>query len=95
MPWFRCFVRGENFPGELIGEKGLVGFYLTRFVEAADAPDAEAVALNELKADPRLAPPPGYTPTGQARVFFEEIEEVSPERVPSAPPGITWHPMDE
>src|SRR4051794_18549300 len=35
MAWFRCCVRGENFPGQLVCEAGLVGFYVTRFVEAA------------------------------------------------------------
>jgi hypothetical protein len=64
MPWFRCFISGENFPGELVGDSGPFGFYVTRFVEAADATDAENVALHDLKADPKLAPPPGYTPTG-------------------------------
>ncbi|HEY1189613.1 MAG TPA: hypothetical protein VGE74_18345 [Gemmata sp.] len=94
MAWFRCFIRGENFPGELIGAAGPVGFYATRFVEAASPEAAEGAVLQALKAEPNLAPPPGYTPSGQARVFFEEIEEVVGELAPSVPPGFAWHPME-
>lgn len=95
MAWYRCFIRGENFPGQLIGEAGPVGFYVTRFVEAADPVAAEAAALQALKAEPKLAPPPGCTPTGQAQVFFEEIEELAAEQVPAVQPGFAWHPMED
>lgn len=95
MAWFRCFIRGDNFPGQMIGEAGPVGFYVIRFVEAADAGEVEAAAIQLLRTEPQMAPPHGYTPSGQARVFFEEIEEVSAERVPTVQPGFTRHPMDE
>ncbi|MDY3558519.1 hypothetical protein R5W23_005639 [Gemmata sp. JC673] len=94
MAWFRCFIRGEGFPGEIVGETGPVGFYVTRFVEAAAPEAAEVAALQVLKADPKLAPPPGYTPSGQARVVFEEIEELAAEPVPAVQPGFAWHPME-
>ncbi|MCI0637989.1 MAG: hypothetical protein L0Y72_23555 [Gemmataceae bacterium] len=64
MAWFRCFTRGENFPGKLAGETGLVGFYTTRFVEASSAEKAEALALEGLRAEAKLAPPAGYQPSG-------------------------------
>ena len=95
MAWFRCFIRGENFPGQMIGSAGPVGFYVTRFVEATGATEAEVIALRVLRAEPSLAPPPGFTPSGQARVFFEEIEEVTADRVPATPPGFAWHPTDD
>lgn len=93
MAWFRCFVRGENFPGQHLGEAGPVGFYVTRFVEAADPEAAEAATLHSLRAEPKLAPPAGYTPAGQVRVYFEEIEELEAEKVPAVQPGFAWHPM--
>ena len=93
--WFRCFINGESFPGDLIGESGPVGFYVTRFVEAEDAAGAEAAALEALRGEPHLAPPSGFVPTGQARVFFEEIEETAVDRVPTPAPGFTWYRMDE
>ena len=48
MAWFRCFIHGENFPGELIGSAVPVGFYVIRFVEADDAAEAETLALRAL-----------------------------------------------
>lgn len=95
MAWFRCFIRGENFPGQLVGKAGPVGFYVTWFVEAANSVSAEVAALQALKSEPKLAPPPGYTPTGQARVFFEEIEELAAEQVPAVRTGFVWYPMED
>jgi len=93
MAWFRCFIRGENFPGQAVGESGLVGFFVTRHVEAADAEAAETAVLEELRTE--LTPPPGYVPTGRARVFFEEITEVEAEQVPAIQPGFAWHLMND
>lgn len=95
MAWFRCFVRGENFPGQLVGEAGPVGFYVTRFVEAADPEAAEQAVVDSLRAEPQLAPPAGYTPDGQVRVDFEEIEELAAEEVPAVQPGFAWYPMED
>lgn len=93
MAWFRCFIRGENFPGRLVGLPGPVGFYTTRFVEAADARGAESASLQALLGEPKLALPAGCQPSGMARVFFEEIEEVSADSVPAVQPGFAWYPM--
>lgn len=93
MPWFKCFIRGENFPGQLIGAEGLFGFYTTRFIEANDAEAAETDALQRLQADSKRAPPLGYSPTGRAKVYFEEIEEIAAEQVPPVQTGFAWHPM--
>lgn len=72
MAFFRVVIGGENFPGQLVGEAGPVGFYTIRFVEAADAETAADVALQTLRAESKLQP---YWPSsGPARVFFEEIE---------------------
>ena len=95
MAWFRCLILGEIFPGQRIGEAEPVGFYVTRFVEAADATEAEAAALWALRAEPKLAPLPGHTPSGQARVFFEVVEELAAADVPPVQPGFAWHPMGE
>lgn len=94
MAWFRCFIRGENFPGELIGQPGLVGFYLTRFVEAVNAEEAETRAMQGLRSEPKLAPPPGYKPSGITRVWFEEIAELPADQVPARQPGFAWYPME-
>ena len=93
MAWFKCLMRGEHFPGQLADHDGRFGFYVARFVEAGDANQAEIAALQKLRDEPRLAPPPGYAPTGQAKVFFEEIEELAADRVPPTQPGFAWYPM--
>ena len=94
MAWFRCFMCGENFPGQLIGEDGLVGFYVTRFVQAPNASLAEATALDALRAEPKLAPPAGCQSSGIAQVFFEEVAKVPADVVPVVQPGYAWHPME-
>ena len=93
MPWFKCFVRGEDFPGQLADEPGLVGFYTTRFVEAASAGEAESMALAALRADAKLAAPAGYQPTKNARIIFEEITELPAADVPLPQPGFAWFTM--
>ena len=90
MPWFRCSIEGENFPGVLIRRKGLVGFYTTRWVEAADAEQAELAALDLLRTEPTFqlkTPPEGV----EAKVYFDEIVEVDGPGGPNA--GATWFEM--
>jgi hypothetical protein len=87
--WFRCLFRGENFPGALAGEPGLVGFFITRFVEASNAEAAEALAVDALRAEPKLA-----LPSGIACVYLEEIGEIRPDQVPAQRPGFAWFPME-
>ena len=103
--WYRCFIRGEDFPGQLArsallveGAKPVVahepvGVFITRFVEADSVDQAAQKALLLLRSEPKLAPPESYPPGGEARVFFEEISEVTPEEVPDPQPGISFYPM--
>jgi hypothetical protein len=93
MPLFRCSIRGEGFPGELIGLTVAVGFNATRFVDAESAEEAERIAVAALRQDVAL------TVTAEprvknAKVYFESIEEVpaETERVPNA--GFTFFRMD-
>lgn len=91
MPWFRCFIEGENFPGVLIGDQGLFGFYTTRWVEASDAEAAELIALDALRSDPKLQLESKDLRT-DARVYFDEIVEVDGPGGPNT--GFVWYPMD-
>jgi putative aminopeptidase FrvX len=90
VPWFRCFVEGENFPGRLIGKRKPVGFFTTRYVEASDPADAETKVVEVLRQDPKLAIKIGVNPT-DAIVFVTEIEKVKSPGKPNA--GFTWYPM--
>jgi len=92
MPLYRCFIRGDNFPGKLAGQKKAVGFYTTRFVEADSPEQAELLAVELLRNDPDLEVAPKYR-TPEARVIFEDIDEVPAEtkRVPNK--GFTFFTM--
>lgn len=90
MPWFKCSIEGENFPGALIRSKGLVGFYTTRWVEASSPDEAESAALNLLRSEPsfQLKSPAN---TSDAKVYFTEIVEVDgPGGVNG---GAAWYEM--
>lgn len=92
MPLFRCSIRGENFPGELIGLTAAVGFHATRFVDAQSTVEAEQIVVAALRQDAALT----ITSEPQvknAKVYFENIEEVpaETERVPND--GFTFFRM--
>jgi hypothetical protein len=84
MAWYQCRIRGEHFPGELLEESGLVGFYTTRVVEADSPEEAETKALANLKDERELQIAPTHR-TQDARVFFEDISEL--KRRPVRKPG--------
>jgi hypothetical protein len=93
MPLFRCSIRGENFPGELIGLTTAIGFHATRFVDAQSAEEAERIAVAALREDAAL------TVTSEprvknAKVYFESIEEVpsGSEKMPNE--GFSFFSMD-
>ncbi len=91
MPWFKCFIEGENFPGALIGKSQPVGFYTTRCVEASSADEAELIALDTLRREPAFDIPVDQRPK-DARVYFTEIVEThGPD---GANAGATWFVMD-
>ena len=92
MAWYKCFIEGQNFPGYIIGESAPVGFYTTRFVQAASQEEAEQLALNKLKTDENLTLPNGIEKPTNAKVFFERIEEVSVDAIGSNG-GFTFYVM--
>ncbi|OQW61420.1 MAG: hypothetical protein A4S17_09565 [Proteobacteria bacterium HN_bin10] len=92
MPWFRLFALGEDFPVIIDGNVEIVGFYTTRYVEAASASEAEAIASDLLFEDEDLQPPPGYEDI-QPRLVFEEIEQVA-EPI-DIDDNFSFFPMDE
>jgi hypothetical protein len=93
MTLFRCLIRGENFPGELIGQTTAVGFHATRFVEAQSAQEAERIAVAALREEAALTVT-AEPRTKNAKVYFEKIEEVpaATERVPNE--GFSFFSMD-
>lgn len=96
MPWFKCLMEGKNFPGALMQQDGLLGFFATRAVEAASMDDAEVRALELLRADPSFVLPTGVTASEDARVFFVSIVQIDEfEAASIGSKGASWYPMDE
>jgi hypothetical protein len=93
MAWYRCFVRGEDFPLQVEGGKSPLGFYTTRFAEAQSPGEAESLVLDMLKNDPSLYLPPGTPGMEKARVYFEEIVEVAGPGASNA--GFTFFSEDD
>ncbi len=85
-------IEGENFPGQLIQQAGLYGFWASRVVEATSAEDAEFRALAILRAEPTFSL--GDRPEAvEAKVYFHEIEEVEGPMGPIS--GATWFRMND
>ena len=89
---FKVSVHGKDFPGAILGKSERVGFFTTRFVEAASQAEAEQATLALLHADPALSVAPEHR-TREATVFVESIVEVPmwTERKPSA--GFSFYVM--
>jgi hypothetical protein len=73
---FRVFVRGEHFLINLDGERRRVGFYTTRFVEAADENAAELAAIDLLRNDPQLVKGVLNERSDPPMMYAEEITEL-------------------
>lgn len=93
MPVFRCFIRGENFPGSLAGVPELIGFYTTRYVEAPSPSEAELIALDLLRAEPEFELVRPEDRMEDTQVYFEQVEEVPTELGRSPGKGFTFFPM--
>lgn len=94
MRWFACFICGENFSTRIDGDPALVGFYVTRVVQASSPEEAESKALALLRTEGKLSPP-AFEPSERARVFFEKIEEIAASAVANIPTGFVFFPMDK
>lgn len=92
MRLFRCHIRGENFPGELLGHEAAIGFHAIRFVDAESAAEAERIAVAALRQEEALTV--NVEPrVKNARVFFESIEEVPADTKREPNSGFSFFPM--
>ncbi len=83
-------LRGDNFPLDAQEGAPLMGFYATRWVEAADEEGAFAAAVAQLREAPELS---GIPQGCGANIVSEEITELSPGQVPPARQGLTTFRM--
>ena len=94
MPLFQCYIRGENFPMTLDGKFRLMGFYTTRWVDAPDAEAAELLGLDMLRDEFRFSVEERHK-APEAKVYFEEIEEVPSDTARNPNKGATWFEMED
>jgi hypothetical protein len=94
MKLYRCFIEGKNFPLEVDGQEGPVGFYTTRFVRADSPENAEILALEMLRSDPSLDVEPAKR-RKDTQVLFESISEIDsiPEGCDATGTGFVFFPM--
>lgn len=92
--WFQCLIRGENFLLDTEDEPQLKGFYAARYAQANTAEEAELIMLENLKAEYEIIRPQKPQTDKPAKVYFEELEELSeePKHIPNK--GAVWFPMD-
>lgn len=90
MKHFRALVRGEHFRIDLSGERRHLGFFVTRFVAAADADLVRAVALQAVRTDEKPVPLVLNDDDDPPRLFVDELEEVSAVDVPDVEPGFAF-----
>lgn len=93
MPWYKCSIEGKNFPGGLVGKSNPVGFFATRFVQAASPEEGELLSLAELRRDVRFEVPTVGSQEADARIFYDEIQEIEQSLVPPVIPGLVWYEM--
>jgi hypothetical protein len=92
---FQCLVRGDNFPINIEGVEGLVGFYTTRSVEAHSPDEAEKLVLKLLRSEPVFQTvEPELRKNSGAKVHFEEIVPVRKTRRKPVNTGFVWFPME-
>ncbi len=95
MAKFRVMLEGENLWVRLDREPQHLGFFTTRFVEAADPDEAARRAVDLVRGDlrDRLLNAPDDSP----RVVVDEIVEVArfPSDVELPGHGYTWYLHEE
>jgi hypothetical protein len=89
---FRCFVRGENFPGAVLSLPTPIGFYTTRFVVAESGEAAEGAVLAMLRKDPSLQSVDDES-WAAASIYFERIEKVPSDTPPQPNSGFSFFEM--
>jgi len=94
MPHYRVLLHGHNLWLALDGRVRHLGFYVTRFVQAASPVEAERRALREIIEEPYLR----YAHNKAGDPPFVDVREsgaVAQEAVPAVAPGYALYLIDE
>jgi len=92
MPYFRVLLDGENIWLHMEGRQQRMGFFTTRFVEAASMDEARKVAVSHFHSEKKLKSlnPPDDPP----RVIVREVERVKKTEVPRIVHGFAFFPEE-
>ena len=88
MKWFRVLVGGEHCRMDVSGVQRYMGFFVTRFVEAATPDLARTSAIAAVRADARLDGLISNDDDDPPTLFADEVDEVSGLDVPDVEPGF-------
>jgi hypothetical protein len=81
MPYYRVFLEGGNFWLQMDAAPQRMGFYTTRFVEAASLDESGKAAIGLVRSTQRLKPL--NHPDDPPQILVREIKEVDEADVPS------------
>lgn len=95
MKSFCCFASGENFPGELSRKKNPVGFFVSVFVNAVDASEAQSKSRDMLLKHPDLALMGGVQISSGATISFKVVHELAHRVVNPKVTEFQFFDMDE
>lgn len=90
MKKYKVLMEGRNFLLLMDGKEQRVGFYTTRWVEAANPEEAELKAAAAIKADPRLKSSVKNPKNDPPMLHLTEMSEVEAIERPGA--GFTFYP---
>ncbi len=88
MKWFRVLVGGGHVKMDVANERRYMGFFVTRFVNAATSDLARATVIPAVRADPRLDGLILNDDEDPPLFFVDEIDEVSELDVPGGELGF-------
>lgn len=95
MPWYQCFIRCENFPGERWGKDEPFGFYTHRIVEAENTYEAQRKAIEAMNEDDSFWLKGSRRMPLEAEIFFEAVDELVRKPKDTKFRGATWFKMSE
>lgn len=91
---YRVLLHGYNLWLEFEGKVQHIGFYVTRFVEASSALEAERRALDAIESEPHVR---AARNRREDPPFIDVSESVAVARsdVPEVAPGYALYPVEE
>lgn len=97
MPYYKVLLDAQNFLVSLDEKEELMGFFTTKWVEAANEEEAELKAVDLIKNDKELVDIVLNKKRGleiAPMIYLEEISEISQNEMQDIK-GRTWYNMKE